>query len=63
MRTFERLRTVRAFERRALPYVKSLEDWDLLIEIGYHQEQGKLINLKQLLLVAQLRPFSDACRP
>ena len=38
---------LRAFEKRSLPFVKSLEEFDLVIEIGYHQEQRKALTLKQ----------------
>jgi hypothetical protein len=51
MRVFERLRALRAFEKRALPFVKSLEDLDLVVEIGYHQEQHKTLTLKQVFLL------------
>lgn len=51
MWVFERLRALRAFEKRSLPFVKSLEDFDLVIEIGYHQEQGKALTLKQVYLL------------
>jgi hypothetical protein len=48
MGAFERLRALRAFKKRSLPFVKSLEDFDPVIEIGYHQEQGKALTLKQV---------------
>jgi DNA-binding MarR family transcriptional regulator len=50
MGVFETLRALRGFERRYLPFVKTLEDFDLLLEIGYHQEQGRSVTLKELLL-------------
>jgi len=51
MRIFERLRALRAFEKRSLPFLKSLEDFDLVVEIGYHQERGETLTLKQLYLL------------
>jgi hypothetical protein len=51
MRVFERLRALRAFEKRSLPFLKSLEDFDLVVEIGYHQERGETLTLKQLYLL------------
>jgi hypothetical protein len=31
--------------------VKSLEDFDLVIEIGYHQERRKTLTLKQVYML------------
>jgi len=48
---FGALRAQRGFERRHLCFLRTLEDRDLLYEIGYHQMRGKPLGLKQLLLL------------
>ena len=48
---FEGLRKIREFERQQLSFLRSIVDFDLVIEIGYAQEQGQPLTLKQLLLV------------
>jgi len=45
----EYLNQARSFERKHLPFVESLEDLDLLIIIGLHQERGDLVTMKQIL--------------
>lgn len=42
---------MREFERLQLPFFKSLIDFDLIIEIGYAQEQEKPLTPKQLFLL------------
>lgn len=34
-----------------LPGIKTCKDFDITIEIGFHQERGKPLSLKQLLLL------------
>ena len=34
-----------------LPFLKSLADFDIVIEIGYAEEQGQPLTLKQLFLL------------
>ena len=51
MKLFTGLRKIRAFERLQLPFFKSLIDFDIVIEIGYLEEQGQPPTLKQLLLL------------
>jgi len=48
MRIFEYLGSLRSFERRHLPFLRSREDCDLVIAIGAHQERGTPLTLKQL---------------
>jgi DNA-binding MarR family transcriptional regulator len=48
---FAVLRKKREFERLQLPFVRSLIDFDIVIEIGYAQEQKSTITLKQLSLL------------
>ena len=42
---------IREFERRQLPFLKSVVDFDIVIEIGYAQEQGQPLTLKPLFLL------------
>ena len=51
MPLFEKLRTARAFLRRHMHFVETLEDVDLLLEIGFHQEQGRPLSMKQVYLL------------
>lgn len=51
MGLFAKLRELRAFEKRHLPFIGTLEDFDLLREIGFHQEAGTPLTMKQLYLL------------
>jgi DNA-binding MarR family transcriptional regulator len=51
MEVFAALRTTRAFRRRHLHFLETPEDLDLVIEIGYHQERGEPLSMKQLQLL------------
>jgi DNA-binding MarR family transcriptional regulator len=51
MKLFTGLKKIREFERRQLPFLKSVVDFDIVIEIGYAEEQGHLLTLKQLVLL------------
>ena len=51
MKLFTGLRQIREFERRQLPFLKSIVDFDIVIEIGYADEQGTLMTLKLLFLL------------
>lgn len=48
---FAKLRQIRSFERRFLSALTKLEDFDLVREIGYHQEQGRPLTMKRLYLL------------
>lgn len=48
---FSGLRKLREFEKGQLPFLKSVFDFDIVVEIGYQEEQGHPITLKQLLLL------------
>jgi DNA-binding MarR family transcriptional regulator len=48
---FARLREKRQFERLQMPFIGSLLDFDIIIEIGYAQEQKEEITPKQLFLL------------
>lgn len=45
---FDMLRRIKEFERAELPFISSMEDWDIVREIGFHQESGQPVTLKQL---------------
>lgn len=47
-RVFDTLRATRDFERRELPFIRTIEDLDIVREIGFHQEAGQPLTLKQL---------------
>src|SRR5687767_9881389 len=51
MKLFAGLRQIRAFERQQLPFLKSIVDFDIVIEIGYAEERGQPLTLKQLFLL------------
>lgn len=51
MKLFAALRQIRDFERGQLPFLKSIVDFDLIIEIGYAEENEKPLTLKQVLLL------------
>jgi hypothetical protein len=50
MGLFAGLRKMREMERHQLPFLNSIIDFDIIIEIGYAQELGKPLTLKQLSL-------------
>ena len=50
MKPFAALRAMRRFQKAQLPFLETLEDVAVLTEIGFHQEQGAPISLKQLFL-------------
>lgn len=56
MGTFKKLKAVRALLSH-LPGIKTCKDFDITIEIGFHQEKLRPLSLKQLLL---LNVASDA---
>ena len=51
MKLFTGLKKIREFERLQLPFLKSVIDFDILVEIGYAEEQGQPLTLKQLFLM------------
>lgn len=51
MKLFTGLKKIREFERRHLPFVKSIVDFDIVIEIGYAEEQEQPLTVKQLFLL------------
>lgn len=61
MSLFASLRKIRQFERQHLPFVRSLIDLDIIIEVGYAQEQKKPLTPKTLFLL-QLGSVTTARR-
>ena len=51
MKLFTGLKKIREFERLQLTFLRSVVDFDIVIEIGYAEEQGQPLTLKQLLLL------------
>jgi hypothetical protein len=51
MKLFAGLKKIREFERLQLPFLKSVVDFDIVIEIGYAEEQGQPLTLKPLFLL------------
>ena len=51
MKLFTGLKKIREFERKQLPFLKSIVDFDIVVEIGYAEEQGEPLTLKQLFLL------------
>src|SRR5450759_2431781 len=51
MKLFTGFKKIREFERLQLPFLKSVADFDIVIEIGYAEEQGQPLTLKQLFLL------------
>jgi DNA-binding MarR family transcriptional regulator len=51
MKLFTGLKKIKEFERLQLSFLKSVVDFDIIIEIGYAEEQGQPLTLKQLFLL------------
>ena len=51
MKLFGALRKMREFERLQLPFIRSLIDLDIIIEIGFAQENKKPLSPKPLFLL------------
>ncbi|MBI5429038.1 MAG: hypothetical protein HY938_01125 [Nitrosomonadales bacterium] len=50
MTTFNKFKKVKSVLSE-IPGIKTYKDFDILIEIGYHQEEGCPLTLKQLMLL------------
>jgi hypothetical protein len=51
MKLFTGLRKIRHSERAHLPFLKTVIDYDIVIEIGYEEERGQPLTLKRLYLL------------
>jgi DNA-binding MarR family transcriptional regulator len=58
LRDFESLRERRDLERRHLPFLKTIADFDICCEIGFHQLAGAPLTVKQLLLLRLAPPVT-----
>ena len=50
MKTFQALKELHEFRRHHLPFLKTVEDLELVREIGLHQARGRPLMLKTLFL-------------
>lgn len=50
MTTFKKLKKIKSVLNQ-IPGIKTYKDFDILIEIGFHQESGNMLTLKQLSLL------------
>ena len=48
MGPFDDLRRIREFEKRELPFIRTIEDADIVREIGFHQKASQPLTLKEL---------------
>jgi DNA-binding MarR family transcriptional regulator len=51
MKLFTGLRKIRQSERTHLPLLRTIIDYDIVIEIGYEEERGRPLTLKRLYLL------------
>ena len=51
VKLFTGLKKIREFERQQLPFLRTVVDFDIVIEIGYAEEQEQPLTLKQLFLL------------
>ena len=51
MKLFAGLKKIREFEKLQLRFLRSVVDFDIVIEIGYAEEHGHPLTLKQLFLL------------
>ena len=58
LRRFEDMRERRELERRYLPFLKTVVDFDICCEIGYQQLAGSPLTVKQLLLLRLAPPVT-----
>lgn len=51
MTAFKKLKTIRMYERQNLPHLRTHEDFDIVVEVGFHEENGTPLTLKGLVLL------------
>ncbi len=51
MKLFGALKKMREYQRGQMPFLKSIIDYDIVVEVGYAEEEGNPLTLKQLLLL------------
>lgn len=64
MKTFHALKELHEFRRDRLPFLKTVEDLELVREIGLQQARGRSLVLKTLFLqgIGSVRRFSGDSR-
>jgi DNA-binding MarR family transcriptional regulator len=50
MKLFAALKRMREYQRGEIPFLESIIDFDIVIEVGYAEEEGNPLTMKQLLL-------------
>jgi hypothetical protein len=55
---FQSLKEKRSFERQYLPFLKTVVDFDIACEVGYHQLAGTPLTVKHLLLMNLAPPVT-----
>ena len=55
MQTFQQLKKLRSYVS-CIPGVKTCKDFDIAVEIGYHQQKGTPLTMKQLILLNIVPP-------
>lgn len=55
MATFKKFKKIKSILNE-IPGIRTYKDFDILIEIGYHQEEGCPLTLKQLMLLKIASP-------
>lgn len=61
MGTFSTLRQIRHLQRRSAPYIRTLEDLDIIVEIGAAQDERRPIGTSGLV-AAKLAPRATLSR-
>ena len=56
MKVFTTLKRVRIFQNHQLQFLKTIEDADIVLEIGYHEELRTPLGVKQLTLLGISSP-------
>lgn len=51
MTAFKKLKTIMEYEKARMSHLRANEDFDIVIEIGYHEDIGNALTLKRLLLL------------
>lgn len=55
MQTFQKLKRIRSYIA-SIPGIKTCKDFDIALEIGYHQQLGTPLTMKQLILLNIVPP-------
>jgi DNA-binding MarR family transcriptional regulator len=55
MQTFQKLKKLRSF-MSCIPGIRTCKDFDIAVEIGYYQQKGTPLTMKQLILLDIVPP-------